>query len=545
MRRTTFTRLRSRRIAAALAVVATVTAVAVGCGGESSSSTGSEPAEVAAFIPAGAPAYFEVSTDFDGEQWQQVVALAKKFPSYPKLEQQIQKGLSEEGVDFERDVRPLLGDRAAVAALRAPDTDATVTDEATASDAFDDSGFVAAIALAEGKEQNVKELLVMNGAQRQERDGTEYFTDEDSASAVTDGTLVVSDTPDDLFTALDAQKAGGDRTLAGSSRFTDALARLPGDTFAQGYLDLGALVQQATASSTDRQQLEALGIRDYESSAIAMSLASEEQGMRFKGIVTGVPESAAQATEFAPELLENVPADAIAYVGVANLAGQVERLVGQIRAAGGNEVAQQIDGFAAQLPQVLPGVTIDDLAALARGEHAFVVTQGTPTPGVGAILRVEDGARAQKTLDTVRQDLPNLLSSLGGVTLPPWRQVSLSGGVRGWELPVSPEASVVYGVGGDLTFLGSSVAAVQSLQAPDEPLSGSADYQAGTAGIPDKVTSVVWLNVQQGVAALDAAGALDEADAETRANLRPLKSVVAWSTGGDAPTFEAFVRIAD
>lgn len=546
MRRPDLSRLRGRRLSAALAVVATVTVVAAGCGGESStSSTGSEPGDVAAFIPAGSPAYFEVSTDLDGPQWQQVIEIAQRFPAYPELERTIQEGLSQEGVDFERDVKPLLGDRAAVAALRAPQADASVTDPGSASGALDESGYVAAIELAEGKEQSVKELLVVNGAQRQERDGVEFFTDEDSASTVAEQTLVVAGTPEDLFLAIEAQKAGGDRTLAGSDKFTDALGKLPADTFAQGYLDVGGLVQTATATSEDRAQLEALGIGDLESSALAMALTAEPDGVRFKGVLTGAPESATGSTEFSPELLENVPADAIAYIGLADLAGQVERLVGQVRSAGGDEVAQQIDAVSAQLPQLLPGVTLDDLAALARLEHAFVVTPGAPIPGVGAILRVEDGARAQATLDKVREGLPTLSSSLGGGELPPWRPVPLSGGVQGWELPLSPEASVVYGVSGDLALIGSSAATVQSLQQPDEPLSGSADFQAGAEGIPDRVTSVAWLNIEQGVAALDAAGALADADAQTRDNLRPLKSLVAWSTGGDTPTFEVFLRVTE
>ncbi len=85
------------------------------------------------------------------------------------------------------------------------------------------------------------------------------------------------------------------------------------------------------------------------------------------------------------------------------------------------------------------------------------------------------------------------------------------GGVQGWRLPLSPEAGVVYGVDGDLAILGTSVPAVTAVQRPVAPLSGSAAFQEGTVGMPEQVTSVLWVNLQEGVGALRKAGALDDA----------------------------------
>ena len=88
------------------------------------------------------------------------------------------------------------------------------------------------------------------------------------------------------------------------------------------------------------------------------------------------------------------------------------------------------------------------------------------------------------------------------------------------------------------------MAAVTAVQRPVSPLSGSAEYTAATSGMPDAVTSVVWLNISEAVATAQKLGALDDAPAEALANLRPLKSVTAWTTGGDTPTFEMFLRVA-
>jgi hypothetical protein len=169
---------------------------------------------------------------------------------------------------------------------------------------------------------------------------------------------------------------------------------------------------------------------------------------------------------------------------------------------------------------------------------------GAPTPGVAVLLQVDDGARAQRTLDALRTGIPQLVRQFSSDTqLPEWSRVPLAGGVEGWRLPLSPEAGVVYGVDGGLAIIGSTVPAVTAVQRPVSPLSGSPAYRAGTAGMPDQVSSVFWLNLAQAVE-LARAFSDEPIDPEVLANLRPLKSIAAWTTGGDEPTFELFARIA-
>ena len=157
---------------------------------------------------------------------------------------------------------------------------------------------------------------------------------------------------------------------------------------------------------------------------------------------------------------------------------------------------------------------------------------------------MDDGAEAQATLDKLRAGIPALVKTFSpDAQIPDWSRVPLAGGVQGWRLPLSPEAGVVYGVDGDLAIIGTSVNAVTSVQRPVAPLSGSAAFQEGTAGMPEQVTSVLWVNLQDGIDALRNAGAFADASPEVIANLRPLKSLAAWTTAGDMPTFEVYLRI--
>ncbi|MGE0027160.1 MAG: DUF3352 domain-containing protein [Thermoleophilia bacterium] len=540
---------RRRAVVLATGALAGATLAVAGCGG--SSETGSQAGDVASYVPANSPFYLEVTTDFEGPQWTQIDDLAKLFPAYPEFRKELEKDLQGQDVNFERDVKPLLGDRAAVAVLNIPDTKGiqgsiTSTDPESAAagaaaGAADDTQVIGVVDIAQGKEDALTALLVRGGATKAgEHDGVAYYQEpgNDTVTAVADGALVVANSTGQLYKALDAHQAGGDQTLAGQSKFTDALAKLPADVFGQAYIDVGSLIRQA---GTDTPQLQQLGLGDYQNAVVAASLAAEPEGARVKGVVMGAPDTG--ASSFTPTLDDRAPADAIAYLGFDNLAGSVSTILQQVRASQGEDVQKQIDAFAGQLPQLL-GVTTDDLAALTSGEHAIVVTGGRK-PGAALALTVDDGAQAQATLDKLRVGVPALLKTFSPDTqLPAWQQVPLAAGVQGWRLPLSPEAGVVYGVDGDLAIVGTNVPAVTAVQRPASPLSASAAYQAGVSGMPDQVTSVLWLNAQELISTADTFGAFDQADAKTLANLKPVKSLAAWTTGGDTPTFEVFLRLA-
>ena len=173
------------------------------------------------------------------------------------------------------------------------------------------------------------------------------------------------------------------------------------------------------------------------------------------------------------------------------------------------------------------------------------MTPGAKTPGVAVASKVDNGAEATKTLDAVRTALPALLGMVNsGAPAPVAKRVPLAGGVEGWSIPITKGQRVVYGVDGNLAIIGSSVPAVTAVQRPTSPLSSSADFQAGTSGIPGEVASLVWVNVDEALAAAQKSGALTGMDAKSLAQLRPVKSVTGWTTAGDTPTFEVYVRIA-
>src|SRR5204863_7018242 len=102
-----------------------VLAFAAGCGGGGGgsssgggkSSSGGVAAAGAAALPASAPAFVALSTEFDSDQWKQIEALGAKVPGYDSLLKQGREQLAKQGLDFEQDVKPALGPEVDIAWL--------------------------------------------------------------------------------------------------------------------------------------------------------------------------------------------------------------------------------------------------------------------------------------------------------------------------------------------------------------------------------------------------------------------------------------------
>ena len=84
--------------------------VAGGCGGGGGDGGATADDSAAGLVPATVPVFVALETDLDSEQWNTLETLLDKFPGKERLLAQLRASLAEEGVDFERDVRPALGD---------------------------------------------------------------------------------------------------------------------------------------------------------------------------------------------------------------------------------------------------------------------------------------------------------------------------------------------------------------------------------------------------------------------------------------------------
>jgi len=537
-------RRNGRASIAALAIAAVAGAGGLAGCASGGLSAGSSAARAADFVPATSPIYLELQTDTDSAQWRQVVELGKRFPAWQSMVASLRQRLRADGLRFDRDIKPLLGQHAAIALLSAPRVRVRAAP----------AGKGVHVAVGRGRAHMlvVVELSGEDGAAAarvaraaggrpagQHAGVDEYVLSGGEYAALDDGVLLLASARRDLEAAIDAHAAGGSATLSGTPRFTSALASLPADVFAQAYLNLGQLA--GSALSSHPMLGEVPGLKSVDTGTVALSVSADPGGLRLKGVIIGAPAVDA-LTPFTPTLASQIPSDAIAYVGFDNLAGTISRTLEAVEAAN-PDLKRQLGQVLGQL-QPLLGVPVDDLKALASGEHALVVTRDGNQADASLVLQTADHDRTQATLDALRTHLPTLLGLLNPrATVPAWTPVSLANGVTGWSLPLSSTQQVVYGVDGKLALIGTSAEGLRSLQTPISPLSDRADYRAATRDVPSQVTGLAWVDVPAALDLAEASGSIKPSDRELAANLRHVRSLVAWSVAGSPPTFEAFLAI--
>ena len=526
-----------RRLLVAACVLGAVAVAVAGCGGGGGAAAPDSPA---GFTPSTAPLYVEASANADGPQWTQVQALAQRFPAYPQLIADIESDLARHGIDFTRDVKPLLGERAGL----------------SLESFADDAGMVLSSQLASGKEGDATALIQRAASQAgtptpKQHDGVDYYQVDDMLFAVKDGVALMSDKESALFAALDAHAGGADQTIAENPRYTKVLSQLPADALGTLYVDVGAAVG-GIQDHTTQLGLRMFGITSQ--SALGLAATAQPTGVAIKAVGDDIALLRG-AKPFSPTLLNHVPADALGYVGFTDLTALLEGLVQGIESD--PDLGPQLKGLTGQLGSIEDelGVKLDDLRALAAGEVGIVVTSG-PTnatfPGIVAVLEQADGARAKRTLDALRPTVRQLIAFVklglaaagGGASspVPEWRQVELANGVSGWELPLTPEAGIVYGVDGDIAYIGTTPAAIRAVQAPAAPLSADAAFKAAAAKVPSSDALFIWANVQQILSFLDRLGVFRD-DAELLQNLRPIQNAMVGVSGGATTTLDAFVSI--
>ncbi|MEI7521515.1 MAG: DUF3352 domain-containing protein [Thermoleophilia bacterium] len=524
-----------------------------GCG--DSASAGSTAASVAGYIPASSPVYVQVSTDTTGAQWTQLIDLAQMFPSYGTMEKRLQADLAREGISWEKDLRPLLGEAAALATTKMPDTAAVtkggLTDPAGAAGralaAAADQPVLAVMQIAEGKSDQVKALLADPG-----NGGLKSTGDYNGATllaaptggmhaAVTADALIIGSSEAVVKQAIDAHAAGGDQALSGVFRFNDALALLPKDVFAMAYVNLEEMGKGALSGIPQVENL----VGGQITGAAAMSVTAQPDGLHMKAVLVDTPPMADQKA-YTPTLMKNAPADSVAYLGFNRLADTVQQVLQSAESSSSPDTKKQIDAVLAQAPLLL-GVNGADLKNLAGGEHAVVVTGGQSTPAVSLALQTGDGAQATSTLTSLSKAVPALMSQFGGAkgTAKGFVAVDLNG-VKGQQLSIGKTGNVVWGVKGNLAVIGSRAGAVASVLAPKTgaTLADSKAFQDATQGMPDQVTGLAWVNVPEVMTLMAANGAFTGKNgAQHRESLSHVSGIAAWGTQGDNPTIEVFLGL--
>ncbi len=466
---------------------------ACGSGSSSSSSAGSPPAG-AAFVRSDLLGFVAIDSDLGSDQWQQFDRLWQKFPSHDSWQHELEQSLAKHNLDYETDVKPALG----------PEFDVGIAPSGTSQ---------AVVGMTKPDDPAKFKELAAKG--------------DHGSPAVTrdlgDGWWAIADKQSDF----DAVLKGSGTPLSDKDSFTAAIGKLPGDTLVRAYLDgpqLNQLAKQRTQGTTSGFETSTLGLDGLK--YLAVSLSAEDDGLRLQGASSG---GNLGGNDFAPKLLDAIPGDAFAafdFLG-AGTTQQLQKL----------QATPQFARVAKQLEQEY-GVTADELFGLLDGEVAFYARSGGIIPEVTLALQPNDPAQALETVDKL---MTHLAADAGARV-----ETGTQGGHQVKTVNFGRFA-VHYGSVDGKIVLTSGLNGIADFGSGGS-LTDSADFKEAksAAGMPDSTGGLFFVDLKDALPLIEGFAGLSGHDLPPKVsdNLRPLRSLIAWSEGqNDERTFDAFLEI--
>ena len=472
----------------------------------------SPPADAAAeLVPAGALAYVHVSTDPDRGEDERLGELLRKFPTFARLRERLEGVIGSAGAfDFARDVRPWLGKEAGLALL--------------------DSGGPAAnvlllLEVADEPKAQGQLQRAAGAAGGVEHRGIAVRRFGGVAAAFVGGFLAIGQEAA-VKQAIDLHRGSG-RALGPAPETLPEARSVDVRLSADGVRRV--LRPQAGALGALGALVDHPALR-----GLTAALVPEEKGARLhvrqdKRSATGEP--------FAPKLIDAVPADASAYVGINGLesAGTV------LGAAGGNEILRTIQDR-------LPEIDFErDVIEPLRGEVALSVTPALPIPVVTLVARTSDEARTREALSQVRGAVAALLvpeDAAAGGQVPTFEERRV-GNVTAYALTLGPGVELLYAVFDGRLVVSTSVSGIERAGEDGDSIREKGGFERSGTKVPERAEALVFLDLAQlltlgDLAGLDGSPAI-EAVRDDLVRVRTV-SVVAEREGPDT-TAELFLEI--
>jgi len=458
-----------RRALALLAALAAIAAALAGCGG-SSSTSGLD--EAVGYMPKNSLAIVAIKTDPKDAQLQNVSKLVDKFPFADQIKERFKQGLrsGSAGLDYDNDIKPLLGNDVVVAVppggLHTPTGNAFVLAWKTKGGDI-------------GK-------LVSKGSKKvgTEEGATVYQNADGSPSAVKGDTLVAAKTRTLLDMALRARNASSRMT---ESDFNNALGAANKDALVRVEGNFQTILATSPKSA---KALKVPWVKSLGTFGVTASTASDGLSIDFSAQTSGV------TADQLPLAAGTTPAPVVKRPGEVGLGlrdpAQVLRFAQQVSiATGAKSLLANKRKFSKEL-----GVDFDKdvVAQLGPNSAASFAIDGA----VAFRADVKDASRFRRTLATLLKNLPSAQRSQGKP------QSKIESAPKGLSKVTRPHEKPAYvGVVGKEFVIATDPARAQEIAAqPSSPVPGTKGAVAFSADPKSLVDAILKKSGNSGAAVL-------------------------------------------
>lgn len=317
--------------------------------------------------------------------------------------------------------------------------------------------------------------------------------------------------------------AGKGKTLAADPAYRRELARLPEDRVVDAWASRDGvkrlLEPQGGLLGAAGTLLDQPGLT---ATAAAVSPADDGARVVVRSLNSG--PGAGAGAPFTPTLPDELPDDALAYLGLRGVTGVAGRLLGLV------------GGQTASLAPLLAraGRDLAPLLGLFSGEVAVTITPDTPTPILTLVARAKDPAAAAATLAAARPKIARLVARSAGA-VPEWKAIG-----DGYRLRPAPGVELDYAVVKDLVVVSTRQAGIKAIRERKGALTETSAWARSVGKAEKPITSLVFLDFNQLLRLGEQTGLNDSREyLAAKDDLQNLRSVGARSSSdGDESTLE-------
>ena len=467
---------RSLALVAALAAAA----IASGCGG--AEQTGAEIPESASFAPSDAVVFARFTTNGDSSQWQKAESVLERIPGVrDALLTAVEQGLSDEGLDWDADVAPALGDEVVIVATA-----------------------------------KLRPIVLLEPESDEKLDALLAKSDQEIVRSDVQGRVALAEKDADLAEYRAALERG---TIENDESFAVGLQALPDESLGLVWVDMAVLTDDLSSlfEEVTQEQVE-LGI-DW----LSASLSVEDDGML---IALGMRTPDGGDTHYEPKLFNRVPADAVAAISFGGTQGALDRLQGQV----------DLDELSNSIEEAT-GVSLDGIVDALSGEGVLYVRQGENVPDVTLALAPPNPDETWSTLDRLARKLATEMQT--AVT------TSTENGVAVSKLVLEDVTIRYARLDTETVVVTSGEDALALLAGDSAKLADSDDFRraAEDVELEDRTKGFVYVDVD-GLLPLIESLAGESIPAEVRDGVGAIDSLVFQTSGdGDTTRVSGFVRV--